>query len=74
MAAESQRVVKIDLDSLRALTEDIESAVQQLQGFASIRELRARLVVDAGIELSVLVDDDSDVMIEFSVVEESRGR
>ena len=58
--------MKIELDVLKAVAEDIESAVDQLRGFAEIKDFRATLVTDGGVEVIVVADNNGRVEVEFT--------
>ena len=57
--------MKIELDALKAVAEDIESAVDQLRGFAAIKEFRATLLIEDDIEVAVTADNNGRVEVEF---------
>ena len=57
--------MKIDLDVLKAVAEDIDSAVDQLRGFAGIKELRAVLEVEGDVTVVVTVENSHSTHVEF---------
>ena len=56
--------MKIELDVLKAVAEDIESAVDQLRAVAEIKNFQATLLIDGG-EVVVTADNNGRVEVEF---------
>lgn len=60
------RTPKIDMSTLAMLTESVDSALENLRGYAHVKDLRATLVID-DVEVEVTVPEYGEPSIVITI-------